>query len=136
MKSRTSASLLLLTTFGLGGIAGAISHYLYVKQTAPAEQRRSYRPPSRDPLDELAQGLKLDAGQKEKLRVIFRQSREKYRELWQQNRPKEEAIRAETREAIRAILSEEQKVRFEEIIRSEDRHRSRDQRNPGSDNRK
>ena len=136
MKSKTSASLLLLATFGLGGIAGAISHFLYVRQTTPVEQRRSYRQPSRDPLDELAKGLDLDAGQKEKLRIVFRQSREKYRELWQQNRPREEAIRTETREAVRSILSEEQKARFEKILQSEERHRSRVPRSPEPDNRK
>lgn len=127
MRSKTSATLLLIATFVLGGISGSIAYYLYHVRTSAAQTQRSYRGSGpHNPVDELAAGLKLDPGQKEKLAVIIRQSGEKYRQLSRDFRPQYESIRQETQQAIREILTPEQRDRFENIIRQEqDRRRSR-----------
>lgn len=118
MKSKTSAALLLILTFLLGGITGAVSYSLYQNHVAAANPKPNS---SRDPVNELAQALKLDAGQKETLKKIMDQSRDRYHALSQQIRPQYEAIRNETRQQIRQILYEEQKTRFEDFLKDLDR---------------
>ncbi len=118
MRTRTSAALLLLGSFLLGGISGAIGYHLYRSRAAPEGMQRSMRPPMRrDVVEELAKGLNLDDAQKEKLRGIFAEAREKYQALERQLRPQYQAIHADTDEAVRSILTEEQRKRFDEIVR-------------------
>jgi Spy/CpxP family protein refolding chaperone len=124
MRSKTSATLLLLATFALGGISGSIAYYLYQVRATAAQSQRSFRGSGpHNPVDELASGLQLNPEQKQKLTVIIEQSGEKYRKLSREFRPQYEGIRQETRQAIREILMPEQKERFEEIIRREQERR-------------
>ncbi len=126
MKSKTSAALLLILTFLLGGITGAVSYSLYQNHVAAANPRPNN---SHDPVNELAQALKLDAKQKETLKTIMDQSRDRYHALSQQIRPQYEAIRNETRQQIRQILYDDQKARFEEFLTDLDRrHKERESR--------
>jgi uncharacterized membrane protein len=123
MKSKTSAALLLFLTFVLGGIAGAVSYSLYHNQVA-AEARRSSS--ARDPVNQMARALDLDAKQKQMLKQIMEESRDRYHALSQQMRPQYDAIRDESRRLIRQILREDQKARFEEFLRNLDAQRQRD----------
>lgn len=124
MRSRTSATLLLLGTFILGGISGAIAYHLYRSRTASESLQRPPRPPGRrDVVEDLAKGLDLDEGQKEKLRGIFAEARAKYQALERQIRPQFQAIHADTDEAIRSMLTDEQKKRFDEIVRRDQSRR-------------
>lgn len=106
MKSKVSVALLGVLVFLLGGIAGAISHYIYL--------RYFFAPPN--VVEAFARELKLDAGQKEQLRSIFNESRERYHALSQQFRPQYESIRNETDQQIRKILRDDQKAYFEEFL--------------------
>ncbi len=127
MKSKTSATLLLVLTFILGGITGAVSFSLYRHHVNDGR-------PHRDIVSELAKSLQLDAAQRDEIRRIMDQSRERYRALDQQTkreyeaarlqmRPQYEAIRQETRQQIRQILHEDQKARFEDFLQSMDKQR-------------
>lgn len=116
MKSKTSAAFLLVGIFLLGGVAGGVAHYIY-------QNHLGYGPPPRprlqnrhDIVEEMAQSLKLDAQQKEKLKVIIQQSRERYVAMSAQFRPQYEKVRAETNEAIRAILRPDQQISFERTL--------------------
>jgi hypothetical protein len=129
MKSKTSAALLLILTFMLGGVMGGVSYSLYQHQMSGPTSR-----PRRDPVNDLAKALNLDAGQKETLHKIMDRSRERYRELdqqmrrqyettRQQMRPQYDVIRTESRQEIRQILREDQKARFEEYLKEMARQR-------------
>jgi Spy/CpxP family protein refolding chaperone len=128
MKTKTSATLFLALTFLLGGVAGAVSEYLYSSRASAA--RRPARPPGPQAIvDQMAQDLKLDAAQKEQIKSIISDSREKYHRLSQQFRPNYDAIRQETHRQIRGVLREDQSTRFEEIVREMDaRFRERSHR--------
>ena len=124
MKSKTSAALLLVVIFLLGGIAGGVSHFLYENHLASTPQPRSRVPNSHDIVEEMAQHLKLDAQQKEQLKTIVQQSRDRYRMLSRQFQPQYEKIRGETTEAIRGILRPDQRKQFEATLEKMDaRHR-------------
>jgi uncharacterized membrane protein len=124
MKSKTSASLLLVLTFLLGGVAGAVSYSLYQNHVVAANSK--YNNP-RDIVNVLAQNLSLDAKQKDTLKGIIDQSRDRYRVLSAQFRPQYETIRNETRQQIRQILREDQRARFEDFLKDTDkRHKEHD----------
>ncbi len=125
MKSKTSAALLLVAIFVLGGIAGGVAQNIYRDHIVAGPPLRSRVPNSHDITEEMAQSLNLDAGQKQQLESIIRQSSDRYRTLSRQFRPQYEKLRAETNEAIRALLRPEQLLRFDDTLENLDnRHRT------------
>jgi len=126
MKSKLNVALIWILVFLLGGVSGAVSHYLYqqhLKMPAPGVP-----PKFKDIVDGMARELKLDTQQTESLKTIFGQSREQYHSLNQQFRPQYEAlneqykprfeaIRNETDDKIRKILRSDQRERFEEFLK-------------------
>ena len=123
MRSKTSAALLLVGIFLLGGVAGGLTHYIYQNHLATAAPPRPRIENRHDIVEEMARSLNLDASQKEQLKQIVQQSRERYNALSVQFRPQYEKIRAETNEAIRAILRPDQRQHFEETIEKMDGRR-------------
>ncbi len=131
MRSKTSATLMLVLTFVLGGIAGAISDHLYQTRIGASLPKPPGRLGPHDIVEDMAKDLKLTPDQKEKLKVIIQQSRDRYRALSVQFRPQYDVIRNETNEQIRQILTDEQKARFETIVKDlSERHKARERR-PG-----
>jgi len=132
MKSKTSATLMLILTFILGGIAGAVAYSIYDTHVAAPARRAGARSAPHNIVEEMARGLSLDADQKEKLKVIISKSRERYRSLSVQFRPQYDVIRDETRNEIRQILTEEQKARFDKKVREiDERHKTHNHKGPG-----
>ncbi len=123
MKSKTSAALLLVAIFVLGGVAGGISYNLYENYFVSYQPPRPRVPNSHDIVEEMAQHLQLDAQQKEQLRVIVQQSRDRYRILSRQFQPQYEKIRGETNEAIRTMLRPDQRKQFEATLEKMDGRR-------------
>lgn len=131
MKSKTGAALLLASIFVLGGIAGGTTCYLFQNHFVSAQAGRPRVPNSHDIIDEMAQQLALDAGQKEQLTAIILRSREQYRTLSRQFQPQYEVIRGETNTAIRGILTPDQKKHFDETLdRMDAQHRSHTHEQP------
>jgi uncharacterized membrane protein len=125
MKTKTSATLVLLLTFILGGITGALGYYLYARRSVIALARDGGRPSNPHHLvEELAQALSLDSSQKSKLEAIVAESRERFRTLSEQVHPQYEQIRHQTRDQIRQMLREEQKPRLDEFFKELDRRRA------------
>jgi hypothetical protein len=115
MKSKLGAILLGILIFLLGGITGAVSHYLYREHLKAAFFKAAQRPP--DIVGGLARELKLDARQTELLRTIFDDSRKRYMDLSQQFWPQYDTIRKETDQQIKDILNEDQKARYEAFLK-------------------
>ncbi len=126
MKSKLSVALIWILVFVLGGVSGAVGHYLYsvhVKAATPTGQQRF-----KEIVDGMARELNLDAQQKESLKAIFAQTRQQVRSLNQeykpqyealnkQYKPRFEAIRDESDEKIRKILRDDQRPRFEAFLK-------------------
>jgi Spy/CpxP family protein refolding chaperone len=120
MKSKSTALLLMVSIFLLGGIAGAVSHYLYQNHFGPHPAQRPVQG-RRDIVDQMAKSLNLDDEQKEKLRDIVKRSAERYDALAKPYRPQYDRIRAETNEEIRAILRPDQRLHLDETLERMDR---------------
>ena len=131
MKSKTTATFLLIGTFLLGAVTGAVSVSLYTTQGESAGARNGGpRPPRRDMVEDLARDLKMDAEQKEKLRVILNKTGERFKQLHGEVGPRFNTVREEGRQEIRTILRDDQKPRFEEIMRDIDSRRHKRDRPP------
>jgi uncharacterized membrane protein len=126
MKSKTSAAMVLVCVFLMGGIAGAVTFYLLRNHVIAAGPRGGPPPGPRDIVEQMAKDLKLEGDQKDRLRAILTQGRERLKALSQQYDPQYQAIRDETRRSIRLILHDDQKAQFEKIVREIDqRHKTR-----------
>ena len=137
MKSKLAVALLWILVFLLGGVAGAVSHYLYWTHLRP------FAPAGPPTLDDIVNGmgreLKLDSKQKESLKAIFEKSFQQYfelnkkfgpqyealnkqylpqfEEINRQYRPEWEAIRNETDEKIKQILRPDQRAKYEDFLK-------------------
>lgn len=115
MKSKLGVILLGILVFLLGGIAGAVSRYLYCERVKASVPKTI--PRVEDVVERMAGILKLDAQQKIEVKVIIGESRNRYRELSRQFRPQYEKIVQESDNRIRALLRDNQKPLFEEFIK-------------------
>ncbi|MGD0098868.1 MAG: hypothetical protein ABSC60_00825 [Acidobacteriota bacterium] len=116
MRSKLSIALLWILVFLLGGVAGAVSDYLY-RGKKPAAAAPAVPPKPQDIIDGIARELRLDNQQKESLKAIFDQSGQRYRALRQQYRPQWDTIRNDTDEQVRAMLHPDQKALFEDLLK-------------------
>jgi hypothetical protein len=116
MRSKTSAALMLIAIFLLGFVSGGVSSYLYQNHLGQGSAQRPPAAAKRDIVEEIAQSLRMDAQQKEKLKDIIKKSGDRYSALAVQFRPQYEQIRTETDQAIRAILRPDQRQHFEETL--------------------
>jgi hypothetical protein len=125
MKSKLNIVLLGILIFALGGVAGAVSFYIYWEHRAPAAKETSL---PQDIVGEMARVLSLDAQQKEQLRLIFGESRNRFHALNAQFQPlyanlngqflpQWEKVRNETDDQVRRMLRPDQRARFEDFLR-------------------
>lgn len=113
--------LLLVFLLGLvlGGLAIEFAHdrgYL-----ASRSRRGDWR---QHAVERFTRELSLNADQRKQLESILDETKKKYQAIGEATRPQYDAVRQEGREKIRAILTPEQKVKFEELIRQIDRERA------------
>jgi hypothetical protein len=115
MKSKLGVILLGILVFLLGGIAGAVSRYLYCERMKVSVPKTI--PRVEDVVERMAHILNLNAAQKTEIKVIIGESRDHYRELSRQFRPQYEKIVQESDNRIRTLLRDDQKPLFEEFIK-------------------
>ena len=115
MKSKVNVILLGILIFLLGNVAGAVSLHLYREHVKQAALKAG--PPRFDVVETFAKELKLDPQQKQRLRIIFDESRKSYRELGLEFKPKYETIRSDSDQKIKGILRDDQKTLFENFLK-------------------
>jgi len=128
MMNNKRAIAYLFLVFALGAALGVLGT-LWAGRTgwaAPAG------PPSmRDKqgaAEWLTHELDLTAEQQQQLGPILDQTATSYEAIRERVRPEYEQVRQTSREKIRAILTPEQKARFEELVQQMDEERSRRRR--------
>ena len=129
MNSRLSIVLLWCFIFILGGTAGWFVNCIYrgaktTRTSASLEDSKSTKENENDKDAELRQiiadlvrELHLDAEQQESLKNIFYETRLKYQDLNKEFNPRYKMIRDESDDEIRGILRNDQRKRFEEILK-------------------
>jgi esterase/lipase len=123
---RQKATLWLAIIFvlgaALGGIFGyALAHHTYA--AAPivltAEAKRAQR------REQMTREVNLNAEQQKQVGAILDQAQTEYKAVHDVMDPQIEVVRQKTRDKIRALLSGDQKPRFEEFLRKLDEERIR-----------
>lgn len=126
LASKTKANLVLLATFALGGLTGALITNLL--STAPPRGIRG--------MDEMTKEVKLNPQQRQQIEHILNSTQKEYEDLQKEVRPRFEeirkdvnprfeAIRTATRTKIRALLAPEQQTLYDEWNRKRDAQREK-----------
>jgi Spy/CpxP family protein refolding chaperone len=76
-------------------------------------------------INEFHDYLGLDQAQRDQINSIMEEMRSEFRNLAQETRPKYSALQEQSRERIRAVLNDEQRLKYDEYIES---RRNRDRR--------
>lgn len=126
LASKTKVRLVLLATFALGGLTGALITNLL--NAAPPRGIRG--------MEEMTREVKLNPQQRQQIEHILAETQKAYEDLQKEVRPRFEeirkdlnprfeAVRTATRTKIRALLSLEQQPLYDEWNRKRDAQREK-----------
>jgi Spy/CpxP family protein refolding chaperone len=124
-KKRGEAAALVLVVFLLGVLLGGVGNHLLGERVWG--QQTINTPPTRNELvGRMTRDLQLTADQQKQLGAIVDDTRAQWRTLYTTIEPQHEQIRQQSRDRIRAILTPDQKPKFEEFMRRLDEQRKKD----------
>lgn len=123
MMGSRRAVLYLGLVFLLGFALGALgSHYA----TRAGWFASLYRSGERGPVRWLTRELDLTPEQQKQLGVILDEAGAQYSAIFEKVRPEYQQVRQQTRDKIRALLTEKQRARFEELVRRIDERETKE----------
>ncbi len=116
--SALRAAVLLTGIFVAGAATGSVAMHQY-----EAHQADRARGPDAY-LERLNRELTLDTAQYAKVKAVLDRYSPRMDALWAETRPRFETMRTELRGDIRALLTDAQRTRYEEMIRRHDADRN------------
>lgn len=126
-KARREAAVLFFIVFLLGVLFGGVGDRLWNKRVAGQPAAASSGHPTRN---ELIKNFSRDVGltpdQEKQLGAIMDDTRAKWQALYSPLDAQREAIRQQGRDRIRAMLTPEQRPKFEEYMQRADAQRKKD----------
>jgi Spy/CpxP family protein refolding chaperone len=126
MSASRKAALWVGVVFLLGAALGGMLGYVFAHHTAMAAPAQMTDTEKRaQKVQRLTQELNLTADQQKQLEAIIASVQEEYKAIRQSTEPQLDQARQKGREQIRAILSAEQKPKFEAFLRQLDEERKR-----------
>ena len=125
-RGSRKAVALVLVVFVLGIALGALGAYVASRRVWSAGgEGRTHREKRAHMVERLTRELRLSPEQQKQLDAILTDMQAKYRALHEQISPQTEQVRQQGRAQIRAILTPEQKPKFEEFLREFDEERKK-----------
>lgn len=126
MSATRKAALWVGVVFLLGAALGGMVGYSYehhlvsaASTPLPEPERRAHR------MEELTQALGLTGAQSQQIDAILLQRHTEVKSIHDQTDAQIDQVRQKGREQIRAILTPEQKPKFEEFLKNLDQQRKR-----------
>ena len=126
MSATRKAALWVGVVFLLGAALGGMVGYSYehhlvsaASTPLPESERRAHR------VEELTQALGLTSAQSQQIDAILLQRHTEVKSIHDQTDAQIDQVRQKGREQIRAILTPEQKPKFEEFLKNLDQQRKR-----------
>ena len=127
MMGSRRAVVYLLLVFLLGLALGSVGTF-WAWKSGHLRAWWGSRYAQRSPVDWLNRELKLTPDQQKQLEAILDETAGGYRAIRERVGPEYEQVRQAGREKIRAILTPEQRAKFEELVRAIDEERARHRR--------
>ncbi len=125
-RNNRRALVLVLVVFVLGIALGALGMYVAGARVWGARpQGQSYREKRARMVEQLTHDLSLTPDQRQQLEAILADMGAKYQALREQIAPQTAQVQQQGREQIRAILTPEQKPKFEGFMRRLDEERKK-----------
>jgi len=124
-KKRSEAAVLVLMVFLLGALLGGLGNHLWGERVW-GKQTPVGPPTKTQIIADLTQQLELTPDQQKQLTGIVDDTRAQWRTLYSTIEPQHEQIRQQSRDRIRAILTPEQKPKFEDFVHRLDEQRKKD----------
>jgi uncharacterized membrane protein len=130
-SSQTKARLIVITVFVIGFAAGALSLNLYQRLTSPASPRSDDR--AGLIIQKMNDKVGLTSEQQARIREILDGTVKKYIDIRKEMEPRIKdfeprfnAVRQQQRDEIRALLTEKQMPKFDEMVQEQDRLREQE----------
>jgi len=125
-KKRGEAAILVVIVFLLGALLGGVGNHVWGervwgKQTISGPQTKGQI------VNNLTKELQLTPDQQKQLGAVVDDTRAQWRALYATIEPRHEEIRQQSRDRIRAILTPDQKPKFEEFMKRIDEQRQKDE---------
>jgi hypothetical protein len=118
------AAIWVVVVFLLGAIGGGMVGYGYAHRSVAAASAPMSEPERRAKrVEQLTRDLGLTSAQAKQLDSILLQWQGKLKAIHDQSEAQKQQLRVEGRDEIRAILTPEQKPKFEEFLRKMDEER-------------
>lgn len=125
-KKRGEAAVLVLVVFLLGALLGGVGNHVWGERVW-GKQTVNTQPTRNQLVGDLTRDLQLTPEQQQQLGSIVDDTRAQWRTLYTTIEPQHEQIRQQGRARIRAILTPEQKPKFEAFMHRIDEQRQKDE---------
>ncbi|MGA2846396.1 MAG: hypothetical protein ABSF68_13315 [Candidatus Acidiferrales bacterium] len=125
-KKRGEAAVLVLVVFLLGALLGGVGNHVWGERVW-GKQIINTQPTRNEIVGDLTRDLQLTPDQQKQLGSIVDDTRAQWRTLYTTIEPQHEQIRQQSRDRIRAILTPDQKPKFEEFMHRIDEQRKKDE---------
>jgi len=125
-KKRGEAAVLVFVVFLLGALLGGVGNHVWGERVW-GKQIINTQPTRNEIVGDLTRDLQLTPDQQKQLGSIVDDTRAQWRTLYTTIEPQHEQIRQQSRDRIRAILTPDQKPKFEEFMHRIDEQRKKDE---------
>jgi Spy/CpxP family protein refolding chaperone len=123
--AKQRAAVWVAVVFLLGVLLGGVVGYVFAHHPVSANAPLSPQERRAQKVEELTRVANLTPEQRQQLEAILTQLHSEYKTLHQQSDAQIDQARQKGRNQIRAILTPEQKPKFEEFLRKMDQERKR-----------
>ncbi|HEX8144599.1 MAG TPA: hypothetical protein VF553_18670 [Pyrinomonadaceae bacterium] len=132
-ETRLKLMLAVLGIFALGCVTGASLDSAYRLQASSSSSGSSTGAAGQQPKEDffaaMQRNLDLNNQQATEIRAIVDETRGEYRQLRAEVRPRYDSLRQKARVRIRALLTPEQRQKFDAIVAHRDAQRDEEEKN-------
>lgn len=125
-KGRFEAAALFLAVFVLGVAFGALGAHIWNQRVSGEPAAINTKPTRNEVMQDLTQRLNLTSDQQKQIGVAIDDTRAKWQALYAPLDGQRESIRQEGRAQMRAVLTPEQQVKFDDFLKRLDEQRKKE----------
>jgi hypothetical protein len=125
-KARLEATALFLVVFVLGVVFGVVGNHVWSQRVSGEQTTPNTKPTRNQVIQDLTQRLQLTPDEQKQITAAIDDTRAKTQALYAPLDAPREQIRQEGRAKIRAILTPDQQVKFDDFMKRLDEQRKKE----------